>query len=103
MGHFAHGALATIAAYLFYTLHIQHGLSWPVSAAISVLGAGVAVGLAFAQLYKLPKGDTFGGLTPPITYSGSGGPQPPSTCFFEIQLKSGSYAALNNAKPVCAS
>jgi ABC-type branched-subunit amino acid transport system ATPase component/branched-subunit amino acid ABC-type transport system permease component len=45
--NFAHGALATIAAYLFYTLHIQHGLSWPVSAAISVLGAGVALGLAF--------------------------------------------------------
>lgn len=55
-----------------------------------------------AQLYKLPKGDTFGGLTPPITYSGSGGPQPADKCFFEIQLKNGAYTALHGAKPVCA-
>jgi ABC-type branched-subunit amino acid transport system ATPase component/branched-subunit amino acid ABC-type transport system permease component len=45
--NFAHGALATVAAYLYYTLHVQHGLSWPVSAAISVLGVGVLLGLAF--------------------------------------------------------
>jgi branched-chain amino acid transport system substrate-binding protein len=55
-----------------------------------------------AQLYKLPKGDTFGGLTPPITYSASG-LQPADTCFFEIQLKDGAYTALNGARPVCAS
>jgi ABC-type branched-subunit amino acid transport system ATPase component/branched-subunit amino acid ABC-type transport system permease component len=45
--NFAHGALATIAAYLFYTLHVQHGMSWPLSAAISVIGAGVVLGLLF--------------------------------------------------------
>ncbi len=56
-----------------------------------------------AQLYKLPKGDTFGGLTPPITYSDTGGPQPPDTCFFEIQLKNGAYTALNGANAVCGS
>jgi branched-chain amino acid transport system substrate-binding protein len=52
------------------------------------------------QLYKLPKGDTFGGLTPPITYSSSG-IEPDNKCFFEIQLKNGTYAALNGAKAVC--
>jgi branched-chain amino acid transport system substrate-binding protein len=54
-----------------------------------------------AQLYKLPKGDTFGGLTPPITYKDTGGPQPADNCFFEIQLKDGKYTSLNSAKPVC--
>jgi branched-chain amino acid transport system substrate-binding protein len=74
------------------------------AAAAANLPAGQDTGAdLIAQLYKLPKGDTFGGLTPPITYSGSGGPQPPNTCFFEIQLKNGTYTALNNAKPVCAS
>jgi ABC-type branched-subunit amino acid transport system ATPase component/branched-subunit amino acid ABC-type transport system permease component len=45
--NFAYGALATAAAYLFYTLHIQHGMSWPLSAAISVIGLGVVIGLLF--------------------------------------------------------
>jgi len=54
-----------------------------------------------AELFKLPKGDTFGGLTPPITYQNTGGPQPADNCFFEIQLKGGSYTSLNGAKPVC--
>jgi branched-chain amino acid transport system substrate-binding protein len=53
------------------------------------------------QLGQLPKGDTFGGLTPPITYSAASGPQPDDKCFFEIQLKSGTYGALNGAKAVC--
>lgn len=53
------------------------------------------------QLYQLPKGDTFGGLTPPITYANTGGPQPANTCFFEIQLKNSAYTALNGAKPLC--
>ena len=53
------------------------------------------------QLYKLPAGDTFGGLTPPITYSSSG-IEPDNKCFFEIELKNGTYTALNGAKAVCA-
>lgn len=74
------------------------------AAAAKNLPAGQATSAGLiAQLYKLPQGDTFGGLTPPITYSSAGGPQPADTCFFEIQLKSGSYAALNGAKPVCPS
>ena len=27
--NFAHGALATVAAYVFYALHVEHELSWP--------------------------------------------------------------------------
>jgi ABC-type branched-subunit amino acid transport system ATPase component/branched-subunit amino acid ABC-type transport system permease component len=45
--NFAYGALATAAAYLFYTLHIQHGVGWLLSAAISVIGLGVVMGLLF--------------------------------------------------------
>ena len=30
--NFAHGAVATVAAYAFYFLHVEHGLPWPVAA-----------------------------------------------------------------------
>lgn len=53
-------------------------------------------------LYKLPKNDTFGGLTPPISYTSSG-PQPPVTCFFTVQIKNGSYSVLNGGKTTCTS
>ncbi|MBO0727684.1 MAG: ATP-binding cassette domain-containing protein [Acidimicrobiaceae bacterium] len=43
--NFAHGALATIAAYAFYELHVQNGLAWPVAAAIVVLVIGPVLGL----------------------------------------------------------
>jgi ABC-type branched-subunit amino acid transport system ATPase component/branched-subunit amino acid ABC-type transport system permease component len=43
--NFAHGALATVAAYLFYTLHIQHHLSWPLAACICVFVAPVPIAL----------------------------------------------------------
>ena len=73
-------------------------------AAAAKLPAGSVSGAdLMAQLYKLPKNDTFGGLTPPISYADTGGPQPPVTCFFMIQLKSGTYTALNGAKAVCGS
>ena len=32
--NFAHGALATLSAYLFYTLHIQHHMAWQLAAII---------------------------------------------------------------------
>ncbi|UGQ11203.1 ATP-binding cassette domain-containing protein [Yinghuangia sp. ASG 101] len=43
--NFGHGALATIAAYLFYWLHIDQGLGWQLSAALTVLVAGPLLGL----------------------------------------------------------
>lgn len=48
--NFAHGALATVAAYLFYTLHVQDHWSWPLSAAVCVVGLGVGMGLLFERL-----------------------------------------------------
>ncbi|HZS15221.1 MAG TPA: branched-chain amino acid ABC transporter permease/ATP-binding protein [Candidatus Dormibacteraeota bacterium] len=45
----AHGALGTAAAYLFYTLHVQHGVAWPLAAAISVLVLGPILGIGFER------------------------------------------------------
>jgi branched-subunit amino acid ABC-type transport system permease component len=41
----AHGGLASVAAYAFYSLHVQHGMPWPLAAALVVLGVGPAMGL----------------------------------------------------------
>jgi ABC-type branched-subunit amino acid transport system ATPase component/branched-subunit amino acid ABC-type transport system permease component len=48
----AHGALATASAYLFYALHVQHNVPWPVAAAVSVLLSGVVFGVAMERLAK---------------------------------------------------
>jgi ABC-type branched-subunit amino acid transport system ATPase component/branched-subunit amino acid ABC-type transport system permease component len=48
----AHGALATVSAYVFYTLHIEHGTAWPLAAAIAVLVVGPAMGLLFERLAR---------------------------------------------------
>lgn len=45
--NFAHGALATLAAYVFYTLNVQHGLPWEVTAALTVLVVGPLLGVLF--------------------------------------------------------
>jgi ABC-type branched-subunit amino acid transport system ATPase component/branched-subunit amino acid ABC-type transport system permease component len=34
--NFAHGALATVSAYLFYTLHVSQGVAWPIAAFVCV-------------------------------------------------------------------
>lgn len=44
--NFAHGALATVSAYAFFTLHIVHGMPWPLAAAVCVLILGPVMGLA---------------------------------------------------------
>jgi ABC-type branched-subunit amino acid transport system ATPase component/branched-subunit amino acid ABC-type transport system permease component len=48
--NFAQGAIATISAYTFYELHVVHLMSWPLAAAIAVLGVGLVAGLLFEQL-----------------------------------------------------
>lgn len=53
------------------------------------------------QLYNLPKDNTFGGLTPPITYGDTGGPQAEVRCFYSIQLKSRKFTTLNDGKTTC--
>lgn len=73
------------------------------AAAQTLPSGGTATGAELMQqLYKLPKGDTFGGLTPPISYTPNG-TQPPVSCFFEIQLKHNVYSEINGGQPVCKS
>ncbi len=50
--NFGHGALATVAAYLFYWLHIDQGLGWQASAAVTVLLAGPLMGLAMELIAR---------------------------------------------------
>jgi ABC-type branched-subunit amino acid transport system ATPase component/branched-subunit amino acid ABC-type transport system permease component len=45
--NFAHGALGTMAAYAYYSLHVQHGVAWPLAAAVAVIVLGVALGFGF--------------------------------------------------------
>src|SRR5688500_18250290 len=42
--NFAHGGVATVAAYSFYELHYRHGLPWPIALAVCVGGVGLAGG-----------------------------------------------------------
>jgi ABC-type branched-subunit amino acid transport system ATPase component/branched-subunit amino acid ABC-type transport system permease component len=50
--NFAHGALATVSAYLFYTLHVQHGVPWPIAAAIAVFVISPVLALVFERLAR---------------------------------------------------
>jgi len=45
--NFGYGAIATVGAYVFYALHIQHGVNWPLSVVIAVFGVGAVLGLLF--------------------------------------------------------
>jgi branched-subunit amino acid ABC-type transport system permease component len=51
--NFAHGAIAAAAAYLFYTLHVEQGLAWPLAGAICVFGAAPLVGLLLERIARL--------------------------------------------------
>src|SRR5882757_1442270 len=42
--NFAHGSIASASAFLFYFLHTQHHMSWPLAACICVLGGGTVLG-----------------------------------------------------------
>ncbi|MCW3066194.1 MAG: transporter related, partial [Solirubrobacterales bacterium] len=50
--NFAHGALATVAAYVFYALHVSDHLPWPLAAAVAVFVVGPLVALAFEALAR---------------------------------------------------
>jgi ABC-type branched-subunit amino acid transport system ATPase component/branched-subunit amino acid ABC-type transport system permease component len=54
--NFAHGALATLAAYVFYALHVREGVAWPIAAVISVLILGPALGISFERLARVLAG-----------------------------------------------
>jgi ABC-type branched-subunit amino acid transport system ATPase component/branched-subunit amino acid ABC-type transport system permease component len=50
--NFAHGALATVSAYLFYSLQVQAGIPWPAAAAVCVLGVGPILGLLLERISR---------------------------------------------------
>jgi ABC-type branched-subunit amino acid transport system ATPase component/branched-subunit amino acid ABC-type transport system permease component len=54
--NFAHGALAAVAAYVFYTLNVQHNVAWPIAAAVTIFGAGPILALALERFAKLLAG-----------------------------------------------
>jgi branched-subunit amino acid ABC-type transport system permease component len=54
--NFAQGAIAAAAAYLFYVLHIEHGLPWPLAFAITLLAFGV-IGGSVLELISRPLAD----------------------------------------------
>ena len=81
--------------------------------------AGVALGQAIENYYKANpkanaltsqditqglgavKNDTFGGLTPPVSFT-AGGVQPESNCYFSISVKHDKWTE-SSSKPVCPS
>jgi branched-chain amino acid transport system substrate-binding protein len=46
------------------------------------------------------KDSTFGGLTPPTTFT-KGQPSPPDMCYFLVQNQGGRWVAPNGSKPIC--
>src|SRR4030088_3056549 len=48
--NFGHGAIAAAAAVGFYTLHVPHGVAWPVAALVAVFPFGVVAGLFMERL-----------------------------------------------------
>jgi len=50
--NFAHGALATVSAYLFYTLHVQHGMPWVPAAIICVFVVGPVLGIVLERVTR---------------------------------------------------
>ncbi|MEU4341930.1 ATP-binding cassette domain-containing protein [Nocardia sp. NPDC023852] len=51
--NFAHGAMATVSAYAFYTFHVIDGVAWQLAVAICVLGIGPAMGLALELVARV--------------------------------------------------
>lgn len=50
--NFGYGAIAALGAFVFYTLHQQGGMAWPVAALLSVVVFGVVAGLLLEQLAR---------------------------------------------------
>ncbi len=51
--NFAHGALATLSAYVFYALHVAGNVSWPLAAIVSVVLLGPALGIGFERYARV--------------------------------------------------
>lgn len=50
--NFAHGALATVSAFVFYSLFVSNHWSWPLAAAVSIVVIGPLMGLALELLAR---------------------------------------------------
>lgn len=50
--NFGHGAIAAGGAYLFYTLHVEHGLAWPLAGIATLAVFGLVVGLILERLTR---------------------------------------------------
>jgi ABC-type branched-subunit amino acid transport system ATPase component/branched-subunit amino acid ABC-type transport system permease component len=50
--NFAQGAVATVAAYVFYELSVVHHLPWPIALLISVVGLGTVMGLLLERMAR---------------------------------------------------
>jgi ABC-type branched-subunit amino acid transport system ATPase component/branched-subunit amino acid ABC-type transport system permease component len=56
--NFAHGAIAAVAAYVFYSTHVSLGWSWPLAAAAAVLVLGPLMGLGLELLARSIQGSS---------------------------------------------
>ena len=54
--NFAYGALAAVAAYAFYVLHVLNGWAWPLAAVVAVLVVGPLMGLILELLARRIQG-----------------------------------------------
>jgi ABC-type branched-subunit amino acid transport system ATPase component/branched-subunit amino acid ABC-type transport system permease component len=50
--NFGHGAIATLGAYAFYVLHVQHHVAWPLAGLVSVVVVGVILGAILERFGK---------------------------------------------------
>jgi ABC-type branched-subunit amino acid transport system ATPase component/branched-subunit amino acid ABC-type transport system permease component len=57
--NFAQGSLATISAFAFYTMSVQHSVPWPVAGVIAVFVVGPLLGLAMERLARVLAGSSF--------------------------------------------
>jgi ABC-type branched-subunit amino acid transport system ATPase component/branched-subunit amino acid ABC-type transport system permease component len=51
--NFAQAAIATISAFMFYSLHVTHGVAWPLAAAVCFVVAGPILGLVFELIARV--------------------------------------------------
>jgi ABC-type branched-subunit amino acid transport system ATPase component/branched-subunit amino acid ABC-type transport system permease component len=57
--NFAHGSLATISAFAFYTMCVQHNVPWPAAGLIAVFVVGPLLGLALERLARVLSASSF--------------------------------------------
>jgi len=54
--NFAYGAIAAVAAYVFYWLHVQQGMAWQPAALLCLFVLGPAMGLVLERLTRMLSG-----------------------------------------------